>query len=156
MSRSVDYLLTEGLVDRGLADRLMHRGAWEPHTPPLPETGQKYVLGLFSGAMSLHNEYISHTTLACVTVDYQRSTPQKAAGEQPLPLHLPVHVTTTTPPSSVSGSMPASSTASLHEPLSESLQQESLPSDNLLASSYPAFLCLNAPMHLTVNCKAAQ
>jgi len=82
MAKSVDHLLTEGLIDCGLADRLMHRGAWETHTPPLPEAGQKFVLDLFCGAMSLHNECISHTALACVTVDYQRSIPQKAAGEQ--------------------------------------------------------------------------
>ena len=82
MSESVDYLLAEGLIDCGLADRLMHRGAWETYTPPLPERHQKYVLDLFSGAMSLHYECMRHTALACVTVDYQRSTPQNAAGER--------------------------------------------------------------------------
>lgn len=73
MSRSVSNLLDKGLMDLGVADRLLHRGQWESYTPPLPVGGQKYVIDMFSGGMSMFHDCMQYTDLACVTIDYERS-----------------------------------------------------------------------------------
>ena len=56
------------------------------------------------------------------------------------PSSSPPYAATTAAPSIVSGSLLTSSYASLPESLPEQLQQESLPSDSLISSSYSAFL----------------